>query len=483
MALTKAYNRMIEGGVLSVKDFGAVGDGVTDDTAAFEAALSNNGRIYVPKGTYLVTGVVSVDTGSTLVGTGDQFSGGASEILLGAAGAYVEIKGSQGGIEGLKINGQSTANDCVSLSTSTVTRNWLIDRCYISGAVNYGIKIGDPASPSNSNYVGRINDCKVTGNGVNIYSSSQAITCVATSVANSQTGANIYNDSTASMSFLGGDVQNCADGEANIYNEGEFRLTGSYIEGAAAGGYAARNNGGRLTIRDTNNFNIAGDGIYCEQGGVAYVDNIYVNATAASGQNLFSTANTGRILIGPNIGLDVSPDNLEYFAQNGASPEDRFNLAFPSARVVKEWDGSSTTGLTFTGATGSTTSATALTGNSIKITGDGVSTTPTMSWSMDFDGMENTWIAVQMVCRFTTGTTGNGSLLLRFGSTPTVANSNNMDGTSPNRWYYLTIVGRVNAASSAAIGFELLTSLNASGASDDIGFVDRIKVLELNGQY
>ena len=32
MALTKAHNRMIEGAPVNVKDFGAVGDGVTDDS-------------------------------------------------------------------------------------------------------------------------------------------------------------------------------------------------------------------------------------------------------------------------------------------------------------------------------------------------------------------------------------------------------------------------------------------------------------------
>lgn len=39
MSLTKVFPRMIEGVAISVKDFGAVGDGVTDDTAAIQAAL------------------------------------------------------------------------------------------------------------------------------------------------------------------------------------------------------------------------------------------------------------------------------------------------------------------------------------------------------------------------------------------------------------------------------------------------------------
>ena len=42
--------------VVSVKDFGAVGDGVTDDTVAIQAAISSGAKsIYFPAGTYIVT--------------------------------------------------------------------------------------------------------------------------------------------------------------------------------------------------------------------------------------------------------------------------------------------------------------------------------------------------------------------------------------------------------------------------------------------
>ena len=52
---------------VSVKDFGAVGDGVTDDTAAFQSAvdyvasLDNGGAIYIPIGEYSITSTVSMD--------------------------------------------------------------------------------------------------------------------------------------------------------------------------------------------------------------------------------------------------------------------------------------------------------------------------------------------------------------------------------------------------------------------------------------
>jgi parallel beta-helix repeat protein len=58
---------------VSVKDFGAVGDGVTDDTAAFQAALNVGGTVVVPKPSveYLISGQLLVtQSGTTLHGLG-----------------------------------------------------------------------------------------------------------------------------------------------------------------------------------------------------------------------------------------------------------------------------------------------------------------------------------------------------------------------------------------------------------------------------
>ncbi|MEX0329613.1 MAG: glycosyl hydrolase family 28-related protein [Ruegeria sp.] len=58
-------------GVVDVRDFGAVGDGVTDDSAAFEAAdqAANGRRIYVPQGTYLLNENVSLASDVDFDGT------------------------------------------------------------------------------------------------------------------------------------------------------------------------------------------------------------------------------------------------------------------------------------------------------------------------------------------------------------------------------------------------------------------------------
>jgi hypothetical protein len=64
--------------VVSVKDFGAVGDGIVDDTLAFtDARTASSGRYYVPDGTYLVASSPDV--------WADNFTAsGAAYIKIGA---------------------------------------------------------------------------------------------------------------------------------------------------------------------------------------------------------------------------------------------------------------------------------------------------------------------------------------------------------------------------------------------------------------
>jgi polygalacturonase len=52
---------------VSVKDFGAVGDGVTDDTAAIQAALDITGKILIPKGSYKTTSQLIIKSNTHLL--------------------------------------------------------------------------------------------------------------------------------------------------------------------------------------------------------------------------------------------------------------------------------------------------------------------------------------------------------------------------------------------------------------------------------
>jgi hypothetical protein len=56
--------------IVSVKDFGAVGDGVTDDTAAIQAAINVGGVVRLPSGTYQISAALIVGGGVHLIGDG-----------------------------------------------------------------------------------------------------------------------------------------------------------------------------------------------------------------------------------------------------------------------------------------------------------------------------------------------------------------------------------------------------------------------------
>ena len=53
MTLTKVHSRMIAGAPANVQDFGAVGDGITDDTVAIQAAIDSSVAVFFPNSNYI----------------------------------------------------------------------------------------------------------------------------------------------------------------------------------------------------------------------------------------------------------------------------------------------------------------------------------------------------------------------------------------------------------------------------------------------
>ncbi len=70
---------------VSVRDFGAQGDGVADDAPAFAAAIAGHRSIFVPPGQYRLSTVVDVPPGRTILGAGRD----DATILAEAANAFV----------------------------------------------------------------------------------------------------------------------------------------------------------------------------------------------------------------------------------------------------------------------------------------------------------------------------------------------------------------------------------------------------------
>lgn len=115
MALTKATYSMIEGAVVNVLDYGAVGDGTTDDTAAITAALATGASVYFPEGTYK-TGSQTISTaGQTLFGDGVK-----SIILAKTAGTNLfVVEEDYVTIRDLRMNGVEVASGNSSFAVFT----------------------------------------------------------------------------------------------------------------------------------------------------------------------------------------------------------------------------------------------------------------------------------------------------------------------------------------------------------------------------
>jgi len=101
---------------VSVRDFGATGDGSTDDTTAIQAAITyavlvSANTVYFPAGNYKI-GIagVQVPTGIRLLGVGSTPVGGGSGLIAASSAVprIVSLNGVDCGIENMFILGEAT---------------------------------------------------------------------------------------------------------------------------------------------------------------------------------------------------------------------------------------------------------------------------------------------------------------------------------------------------------------------------------------
>lgn len=97
MSLTKVSYSMIQGAIVNVLDYGAVGNGIADDTAAIQAAINSlattssasatgGGTVYIPAGKFRITSTIKIGFGITLVG-----NNGGGYPFIGANAKISEI--------------------------------------------------------------------------------------------------------------------------------------------------------------------------------------------------------------------------------------------------------------------------------------------------------------------------------------------------------------------------------------------------------
>jgi hypothetical protein len=125
---------------VSVMDFGAVGDGVADDTAAIQAALTEAKQVFLPTGEYRITTTVSIPSDGALIGAGF-----GSVILNDSVYRGIFTSGNAVVIANLRVNctgsttGHVDGRGAIHLENAT---NCSVSNVRVYGARSAGISCG-----------------------------------------------------------------------------------------------------------------------------------------------------------------------------------------------------------------------------------------------------------------------------------------------------------------------------------------------------
>ena len=272
-------------GWVSVKDFGAKGDGVTDDTAAINAAIASatsGGIILFPNGTYLVTSQIVVTAKVKFVGFGIATENGIgalfrgpSCILRGFAGAnatvafnsessgadqidfdgnlqgtgdQVQVWGSRaqfGAISTRNSGGNGVRIGKTDAGPSTINANfWSIQYLVTCGNNANGIRIDDTntttsfnfplgAPNANAGIAVLIDSRSNVGDGVQVGNANDNTFANIGSQSNTGIGIHFITDGTNSGPRCNTVLSN--DSEANIGND--IQLDASTLPASNPGGY------------------------------------------------------------------------------------------------------------------------------------------------------------------------------------------------------------------------------------------------------
>jgi hypothetical protein len=148
---------------VSVKDFGAVGDGVTDDTAAFQTASITGKPFYVPTGDYRLTSGFSLSSGQRMYGDGPA----KSTLIVDGDFNVVTLASDYASVEGVKILSNTQRSSGAFIYLSSATRgNDIIN--FVLYAPYIGIHIDSESVVTNIHDGEIINCTPSTGVGIHL---------------------------------------------------------------------------------------------------------------------------------------------------------------------------------------------------------------------------------------------------------------------------------------------------------------------------
>lgn len=227
-----------------IRAYGAVGDNVADDTAAIQAAANalgaSGGTIYVPSGTYKITGTITIGAASAgairVVGEGGGTSAGPSVLNMTTLSTRaLALLCAEAWLEHLVVKGPGGSPTVSEGIYSTVNAH-LLD--VVVFGFYYGIRFNGAGS-----FYSTVTDCRFQSNtiaGMKVDAGSNNLTVLNTRTSGGAQG--ILAAQCASLRVIGGAFEQHTG--FPVYIDGASRgvlLTGIYFETTTAAGSPGAN--------------------------------------------------------------------------------------------------------------------------------------------------------------------------------------------------------------------------------------------------
>lgn len=336
---------------LNVKDFGAVGDGTTDDTAAIQAAITavGAGRLYFPPGTYKITSTLNMARYLTIEGAGYK----SSIISYNGTGAGLKMASTINTSTGVYTrvcdiqikctNGSNAAGGYEDICGTYVN----LDRCFITG-FKYGVvfdqtELADITScviDSNTTAQIWLADGNYTPGASSQYTNRISVSKCQISGASTQYG--ILDDGGYTHSFVDNNfnglkthIRACGVHGIKI-DGGEYESANTTNIVFSNLDVAGGSHGQPTNICVTHAVIVPTPGNYCidivSAGNITLIDNFYGNSSAAAVHgcaNTNSIFSSGNLMAGVNAMFDAKASYHVSFdgATTGAPLQYPYNSA------------------------------------------------------------------------------------------------------------------------------------------------------------